>query len=394
MKKLYLILLAFLLIVVPMNVNAISKDYVDKVHDIVGKKVEENKINVYFFNRDGCPHCAKEEEFFKTISEKYKNVNIYSFEVSKNSKNSNYLVKVKELFNDKSNGVPFTIIGEKSFLGYNSYIGENIEKAIQTYLNEEETKTEKEENVIKLPIIGETDLREVSVPFIAIVLGLIDGFNPCAMWVLLFLINMFFGMKNKKRMFLYGYVFLFTSGLVYLLSMLGISVVLDFVAVKWLQILIACVAIVAGILNVRTYIKTKNDDGCHVVDEKKRKTILKKGMKIVKEKNVFIALVGIIILAASVNIVELACSLGFPAIFAQVLSLNDITGVPRVLYLLLYVLFYMADDLIVFTIATATLSITTRSSKYTKYANLVGGVIMILIGLLLIFKPDWVMFNF
>ena len=394
MKKLYLVLLILLLVIIPINVKAISKDYVDKVYDIVGEKVEDNKINVYFFNRDGCPHCAKEEEFFKTISEKYENVNIYSYEVSKNSKNSEYLTKVKELFNDKSNGVPFTIVGNKSFLGYNSYIGENIEKAIQTYLENSDEPTEKDNNVINLPILGETDIREVSVPLIAIVLGLIDGFNPCAMWVLLFLINMFFGMKNKKRMFLYGYVFLFTSGLVYFLSMLGISVVLDFAAVKWLQIMIACVAIIAGILNVRTYIKTRNDDGCHVVDEKKRKKILRKGMQIVKQKNVFIALIGIIILAASVNLVELACSLGFPAIFSQVLSLNEITGLPRVLYLIMYVLFYLADDLIVFTLATATLSITTRSSKYTKYANLVGGIIMILIGLLLIFKPAWVMFNF
>lgn len=394
MRKIYLVLLMLLMVLIPIQVEALSKDYVDKVYNIVDKKQEDNKINVYFFNRDGCPHCAKEEEFFKTISEKYENVNIYSFEVSKNSKNSNYLNKVKELFQDKSNGVPFTVVGEKSFLGYNSYIGENIEKTIQAYLDEEKKPTENEENIIKLPILGETDLREVSVPLIAIVLGLIDGFNPCAMWVLLFLINMFFGMKNKKRMFLYGYVFLFTSGLVYFLSMLGISVVLDFAAVKWLQILIAIVAVVAGILNVRTYIKTRNDDGCHVVDEKKRKNILKKGMKIVKEKNVFIALIGIILLAASVNIVELACSLGFPAIFAQVLSLNEITGISRVLYLIMYVLFYLADDLIVFTLATATLSITTRSSKYTKYANLVGGVIMILIGLLLIFKPAWVMFNF
>ena len=176
--------------------------------------------------------------------------------------------------------------------------------------------------------------------------------------------------------------------------MLGITFVLNMVMVKWLQILIALVALVAGILNIRTYIKTKNDDGCHVVDEKKRKKILKKGMKIVNEKNVFIALIGIIALAASVNLVELACSLGFPAIFSQILALNNIKGFLRIFYLILYVLFYMFDDIVVFTVAVSTLSITTKSTKYTKYVNLVAGIIMILIGILLIFKPEWVMFNF
>ena len=99
-------------------------------------------------------------------------------------------------------------------------------------------------------------------------------------------------------------------------------------------------------------------------------------------------------LAVSVNLVELACSLGFPAVFSEILALNNITGITRIIYLIIYVLFYMLDDIIVFTIATCTLSISTKSTKYTKYVNLIAGIIMILIGVLLIFKPEWVMLNF
>ena len=176
--------------------------------------------------------------------------------------------------------------------------------------------------------------------------------------------------------------------------MLGISVVLDMATIKWLQIIIALVALVAGILNIRTFIKTRNESGCHVVDDKKRKKIFKKVQKIIKEQNIIFALIGVILLAASVNLVELACSLGFPAIFSEILALNNITGFARIIYLLIYVIFYMIDDLVVFTIAVCTLSISTRSTKYTKYVNLISGIIMILIGLLLIFKPEWIMFNF
>ena len=225
-------------------------------------------------------------------------------------------------------------------------------------------------------------------------MGLIDGFNPCAMWVLLFLINMFIDMKDKKKMFLLGYTFLFTSALVYFLSMLGISVVLNMATIKWIQRVIALVALVAGILNIRTYIKTRKDTGCHVIDDKKRKKMVKRVLKITKEESLIIALIGVIALAASVNLVELACSLGFPAIFSEILALNNVTGALRIFYLLLYVLFYMIDDLIVFTIAVCTFSITAKSTKYTKYVNLIAGIIMILIGILLIFKPEWIMFNF
>lgn len=393
MKKIKKILLILCLLLIPITTNALSKDYNDTVYKIVDKKIEEGKVNIYFFHRTSCPHCKKENKFLDEIEAKYKDINIYRYEVSSSSENSKYLKEVKTLFKEKSNGVPYTVIGDKTFLGYNEYVGDKIEKTIQDYL-EISKKTEKEKSTFDLPVVGEVNAKEASIPLIAIVLGLIDGFNPCAMWVLLFLINMFIDMKDKKKMFLLGYTFLFTSALVYFLSMLGISVVLNMATIKWIQRVIALVALVAGILNIRTYIKTRKDTGCHVIDDKKRKKMVKRVLKITKEESLIIALIGVIALAASVNLVELACSLGFPAIFSEILALNNVTGALRIFYLLLYVLFYMIDDLIVFTIAVCTFSITAKSTKYTKYVNLIAGIIMILIGILLIFKPEWIMFNF
>ena len=393
MKYIKKILLLLLFILIPFNTFALSEDYTDKVSEIVGKDVEDGKVNIYFFHKTSCPHCKKEGKLLDSLEQKYENINVYRFEVSGNSQNAKYLDEVKKLFDETSGGVPYTVIGTETFLGYNSYVGEKFEKTIQNYLGIKK-ETEQEKATFNLPILGKTDAKEVSIPFVAILLGVIDGFNPCAMWVLLFLINMFIDMKDKKKMFILGYAFLFTSALVYFLSMLGISVVLNVTAVKQIQILIALVALVAGVLNIRTYIKTKNDTGCHVVDDKKRKKMVKRVIKITKQESLFLALIGVIALAASVNLVELACSLGFPAIFSEILALNNVTGALRILYLIIYVFFYMIDDLIVFTIAVSTFTIAAKSTKYTKYVNLIAGIIMILIGTLLIFKPEWVMFNF
>lgn len=393
MKYIKKILLLLLFILIPFNTFALSEDYTDKVSEIVGKDVEDGKVNIYFFHKTSCPHCKKEGKLLDSLEQKYENINIYRFEVSGDSQNAKYLDEVKKLFDETSGGVPYTVIGTETFLGYNSYVGEKLEKTIQNYLDIKK-ETEQEKATFNLPIVGKTDAKEVSIPFVAILLGVIDGFNPCAMWVLLFLINMFIDMKDKKKMFILGYTFLFTSALVYFLSMLGISVVLNVTAVKQIQILIALVALVAGVLNIRTYIKTRNDTGCHVVDDKKRKKMVKRVIKITKQESLFLALIGVIALAASVNLVELACSLGFPAIFSEILALNNVTGPLRILYLIIYVFFYMIDDLIVFTIAVSTFTIAAKSTKYTKYVNLIAGIIMILIGTLLIFKPEWVMFNF
>ena len=127
---------------------------------------------------------------------------------------------------------------------------------------------------------------------------------------------------------------------------------------------------------------------------RKRKKIITKVKKIKNARNFLIALIGIIALAISVNMVELACSAGFPAVFGEVLVANDVKGVSRIIYLLLYVFFYMLDDLVVFTIAVSTLSIAGMTTKYNKIIKLIGGIIMVIMGFLLIFKYEWVMLNF
>ena len=106
------------------------------------------------------------------------------------------------------------------------------------------------------------------------------------------------------------------------------------------------------------------------------------------------AIFGIIALAISVNLVELACSAGLPLIFTQILALNDLSTFEYVTYMLIYILFFLIDDIVVFVIAMLTLNIKGISSKYGKYSHLIGGIIMILIGILMIFKPEWLMFNF
>ena len=390
MKKL-LWIIVFLLMLIPINSNAISNDYKDRVHDIVDKKVEDDKINIYFFRGEGCPHCAQEEKWLESIKKEYGDyINIYDYEVWHNDDNLKKYDEVKKELGSDSTSIPFTIIGDNYYVGFSDIISNKMENQIKLYLDLDAKKDE-----YKLPIIGKVDAKDVSIPLVAVVLGFIDGFNPCAMWILLFLINMLFRMENKKRSWILGFTFLLVSGLVYFLSMLGINLVLGVIAIKWIKILLAIFILVAGICNFKKKLKTRKEEaGCTVVDKNKRKKLSKKMNKITSEKNIFLALIGVIVLAASVNLVELACSLGFPVIFAEILDINKVTGISKIMYLLLYILFYMLDDIIVFTISMITLQATGITNKYNKLCTLVSSIIMIIMGILLLFKPDWLMLNF
>lgn len=389
MKKIIKFIL-FLLLIIPTSTLALSKDYNDYVGKYYNIKNDE-KVNIYLFYSKICPHCQKEEKYFETLKEKYQDkINIYTYEVTENKTNNEIMKSLKKELKENSQGVPFTIIGSKTFLGYDESLNERIENTIESYLDEN-TKTN---NTYTIPILGKIEGKNASIILIAIILGFIDGFNPCAMWILLLLINMCISIKDKKKMLIVCLTFIITSGIIYFLSMLGIGFILDLTTISYIRNIIAILAIILGIYNLYTYLKTRKQTGCHVVKKEKRKTIITKINNILNNKNTLLMFGGTIILATSVSLVEMACSLGFPTIFLELLSINNIHSFLKVTYLLIYILFYLIDDIIVLFLSIKAFETKGISTKYNKYVHLIGGLIMILMGVLLIFKPEWIMFNF
>lgn len=377
------------------------------------------EVNLYLFHGDGCPHCAKEREYLKKLEKKYDDLNVHLYEVWYDEENHNLLLKVKKALNSTTNYVPVTVIGDRYTVGFNDNTKDTIEKYIRmcqekecedvvsgvlkgdsnfTHTKEQiEKKQEEKQDYIKtIPLFGKIDVRKFSLPIIASVIGFVDGFNPCAMWILIFLISMLIGTKDRKKMWILGLTFLFTSAFVYLLFMVAwLNVAIKMNTVVWLRTIIAIIAIIAACFNFKSFYHTmKTDTGCEVVNQKKRKKIIEKIKQFTLQKSLFLGIIGVIALAISVNFIELACSAGLPLLFTQILAFHDLNQIQYFGYILIYIFFFLLDDVIVFVIAMVTLKITGISNKYSKYSHLIGGIIMLLIGILLLIKPEWVMLNF
>ncbi len=377
------------------------------------KTKAKEPINIYVFYSSTCSACQSADAFFDNLEKNNSDVKVYRYEITNNQ---DKIKKAEKVLKKNFYVVPWIIIGNKSFTGWmNSNSPSLINSAIDYYRNHDyndvlgielgitkpssnpnsDEEDDSSNNIIKIPIFGNVNIKELSLPILSLTLGAIDGFNPCAMWVLLFLITMLLGMKDKKKMWTLGIAFLLTSVLIYLLFMVSWLKVLSYASsVIYMRILISLVAIIGGIINVKNYFNTKNKDGCVVVNAKKRKSIFARINKLTNQKKFYLALIGIITLAVTVNMVELACSLGIPVIFMQILEVNDLSSFEYSLYMGMYLLTFMLDDLIIFIISMLTLNVTSVSTKYGKYTHLIGGVIMILIGILLVFKPEWLAFNF
>ena len=390
--------------------------------NVVNAVSKKNLVNIYLFHSYTCKHCKEEIKLLDELEKEYDNIKVYKYEVNENG-NGELLKNISEIMGSKVTGTPYTIIGNKVFSGYDyenskgrfkgaieyyskygyeDKVGEYISSIPLPSYEVKDTDPDVDEYIndyisykVKLPLIGEVKLKNLTLPLITVVIGLADGFNPCAMWVLLFLISMLIGMKDKKRMWILGSTFLLTSALIYLIFMMSwLNLANLLISVVWVRVIIAVVSLVGGIINLRGYIKHRKVSGCDVVDDKKRNKIITRIKKFTTEKNFWLAILGVIVLAISVNVVELACSAGLPVMFIEILSLNNLTAIEEIIYIVLYMLFFLLDDFVVFVIAMTTLSLTGVSSKYGNLSKLIGGILMLLIGLLLMFKPEWIMFNF
>ena len=268
----------------------------------------EKELNIYLFYGDGCPHCAAEEKFLNEYLKKEKNVKLHKYEIWYDTDNVKKYNEVNKILNDNSNSIPYLIIGNNTISGYTEDItDEEIKNTISFYKNKKykdkvgiylgvvDENDSGEDNIkydskkFNIPVLGKVDAKKVSISLSAIVIGLVDGFNPCAMWILIFLISMLLGMKNKKRMWALGITFLVSSALVYflfLISWLNLAVFLN--KIVYIRIAISTVAIIFGAHQILKFISSvfnQKDDGCEVVDTKNRKKIIKSINRIVKEKS-------------------------------------------------------------------------------------------------------------
>ena len=370
-------------------------------------------VNIYVFHQHTCKHCKDALTYLKDVS-KDEHINLFEYEILKDENAHNRLLynEICDLMNIKVRSVPLIIIGNDYFIGFNKAKEESIQKMIAFY-HENDYKDlvgeklgvvdENNNPIIKNDdkdylvdtIFGTINVKDLSLPIITIIIGFVDGFNPCAMWILLFLITMLFNMQNKKKMWILGLTFIGTSAFMYFLFLMAWINVNNFInSIRFLQIAVGVFAIIFAIVNLYHYYKERKEDGCVVIKKEKRKFIFSKITNIVENKYFAFSLLGIILLAIGVNLIELLCSLGLPTMYTEILSMNNLSTGAYIRYNLLYVFFFIIDDLTIFIISLITLRSTAISTKYNKYSHLIGGLIMLIIGILIIFKPEWLSFSF
>ena len=350
-------------------------------------------LDVHFFYHPACPHCKEQMPYNQQLAEEYPNARWIYHDTSDPVQNE-LMRSTLEALGRKQEGVPTTIINGTVNVGFDKAVTpQKLRDALFANgaggaIGKNETTHDK---TVTLPFVGTINPYEYSLPALALTLGLIDGFNPCAMWVLVYLISLTLTLNDKRRFFLVVGTFLFASGALYFLIMAAWLNAFLFVGyLRPVMIAVGAIALYWGITSLREFWKNKGEIACNVGDLKEKKKLSGEIESLLSSPLTLATFAGLVILAFTVNSIEFVCSSAIPAVFTQVLSLSNISALEHYFYILLYVLMYMLDDIVVFALAYFAVG-GALGNKIASYGHAIGAVILIALGVLLLFAPKLVM---
>lgn len=246
-----------------------------------------------------------------------------------------------------------------------------------------------ENGSVTLPLIGTINVRDLGLPLFTLAVGLVDGFNPCAMWVLIFLLSILVNLQSRWKMLAVAGTFVVVSGLAYFMFMAAWMNVFFLVGyLRWIQVALGLMAVFIGIVNVKDFFAFKKGLTLSI-PESAKPGIAERVRRIVAAPNLTAAVCGAVVLAVMVNVVEFLCTAGLPAVYTSILSQQ---GLPRwkcYAYLALYEVTYMLDDALMLGVVVITLSRRRLQEREGRWLKLVSGAIILMLGIVMLFKPEW-----
>lgn len=280
-------------------------------------------------------------------------------------------------------------VGRQEFRGdsHRPIGAERLQSALPA-LDSQNEPNEREDGM-DVPVFGRLCVKDLGMPLFTFMIGLIDGFNPCAMWVLIFLLSLLATLHDRRKMAAIAGTFVAVSGLAYMAFMaawLNVFMLIGFA--RPAQVALGILGFTIGAINVKDFFAFKKGVSLSI-PEAAKPTFYSRVRSIVAAKYLWPALVGATVLAVLVNTIELLCTAGLPAMYTEILTQRHFPAWKNYSYLLLYIIAYMFDDTIMVIIGVVTLSHKRLQQNEGRWLKMISGAVMLLLGITMIFKPSW-----
>ncbi len=370
----------------------------------------ENRVNIYFFWGEGCPHCETQKTYLEKWKKKDANVNIYMYETWKNRENAALFFDVADAHGITPGGVPATFIGTRNWIGFSTNMANDMENYIEHCLDvgcddksysiifgdagdndvlppKEDNNNFKEEVI---EIFGYTiSLGNMPLAFSTFLIAFIDGLNPCSLWVLAFLLGIVALTRDRKKIIIIGLTYLGVAGIAYGAFILGMINVFSYVAhLRWVMIFVALIATLFGLVNVKDFFWYKKGISLTISDNYKPKLYERVRNLMRPDSNTKTLMIGSAIMALGITLIELPCTAGLPMLWSKIVSVQNVGSGFFIFLFIVYLLTYFLVELIIFLTVVFTLKISKFEEKHGRFLKLVGGLIMLALAIILFFDLD------
>lgn len=353
---------------------------------------EPDPVLVEVFWGDGCGFCKQLFDFLIDLDAELDGFEVATYEVWYQPANRAYFAERAAELGLEPDAVPFTIIdGTETWFGFSPQIGRQMEAAIVERLPGEHAgpPADVDGTLVDVPLLGEIDVAGRSLVLSTALIAFVDGFNPCSLWVLTVLLALVLHTGSRLRVAAIGGAFLLVTTVIYGLFIVGVYSAMSFVgALGWIRGAVAVFALGFGLINVKDYFWFRSGPSLTIADEHKP-GIYRKARNLVRPGvSLPAAVIGAMLMAAGVALIELPCTAGFPVIWSDQVNAAGASGATFALLLGLYLAIYLFDELLVFGAAVVTMRVTKVQERHGRVLKLIGGAVMISIAVTILVSPE------
>lgn len=357
-------------------------------------------VKLYFFWSSRCPHCLEAQPFVEELAARYPWLSLESNEVFAVLENRERFIAMAALLGQQARSVPTFMVCGRMYVGWGgvdtggSFLDGKVRECYSrvygtTAMSPPAAQAESSEvPALDLPVFGRLDAQQLSLPLLTLVLAGMDAFNPCAFFVLLFLLSMLVHMRDRRMMLMVGGVFVAVSGLVYFAFMAAwLNLFLVFGEMRLVTLAAGIVAVTIALINIKDYVWFRRGVSLTLSETQKQKLARRSGA-LLNYSSVPALLLSTVLLAAVANTYELLCTAGFPMVYTRILTLNGLSTTGHYLYLALYNLIYVIPLLLIVLLFVATLGSRRLKESEGRILKLLSGLMMLALGLLLLLAPE------
>lgn len=355
------------------------------------------EVHLYFFWSLACPHCLEARPFIEAIPHTRPWVKLHSLELTRHPQNVRHYISLADQVGQPAQYVPALLFCGRMQTGWDDAATSGQALLADLDACRAAAKSGSALDIARalpapafsVPFLGDVTLDGYSLPVMTVLIAGLDAFNPCAFFVLLFLLSLMVHQNNRARMLAIGGVFVLVSGLMYFAFMAAwLNLFQLFGQLAWVTLAAGVMALAIALINIKDFFRFGRGISLSI-PECRKPAIYQRARAILAAGNVPAMLAATGLLAVAVNFYELLCTAGFPMVYTRLLTLQDLGTGTHYLYLALYNGVYVIPLAVIVGVFAFTLGARKLSEREGRLLKLMSGVMMLQLGMLLVLAPDW-----